>query len=176
MCGGWWLVKFCVCLCGSIRPDKGGREISAQNVGRQEKWGENYAILPWPREKSSYFHCRSKCENWLEVPVCVSSCFCGAVYLSPPLPTQVSGDIDSSIKRIWDDKMNHINEDHNLLTPPLVFFLLLPSIFYFLCSCGEPAQRLNCHCTVRPWQAALIHNAVPPLLIRGVGGGWGGVG
>lgn len=85
------------------------------------------------------------------------------------------GDTDSSVTRIRHDKMNHINEDHQPINSPfgvsfapiLLFFFL--SIFF---SSGEPALRLNCHCTVRPWQVALIHNAVAPSCRerRGPGG------
>lgn len=31
---------------------------------------------------------------------------------------QDAGDIDSSIRKIWYDEMNHVNEDRNLLTSP----------------------------------------------------------
>lgn len=84
------------------------------------------------------------------------SLFMGCCFFS-----QDSGDVDSSINRVWYDKMNHINEHHSLLTSPSCFSSSHPPFFY-----GEPVQRLNCHCTVRPWQAALIHDAVAPLLIH----------
>lgn len=81
------------------------------------------------------------------------------------------GDTDSGVRRIRHDKMNHINEDHQPINSP--FSVFLPSVvpfFFFLffppLSSGEPAPRLNCHRTVRPWQAALIHNAVAPLPIH----------
>lgn len=41
----------------------------------------------------------------------LSVVFIGCIFQDP-------GDIDSSIRKIWYDEMNHINEDHNLLTPP----------------------------------------------------------
>lgn len=116
-----------------------------------------------PHEKRSLFllvvFCWNKLKDRLRAPVCILQSLWACLWVFCVPGTQET--FDSSINRIWCDKMNHINEDHNLLTFPSCFSSSHLPLFY-----GEPVQRLNCHCTVRPWQAALIHDAVAPWLIH----------
>ena len=67
----------------------------------------------------------------------------------------------------WTDTMKWIIYWRpHLFNSSVVICLYLSSFFFFFYYCRELVQRLNCHRSVRPWQAALIHDSVALLPIH----------